>query len=134
DGSTDDTGAVASGAGAQVVRHPHNLGYGRSLKDGIMAAKHDTIIITDADGTYPVERAPDLFKIYQSGFDMVVGARQGKYYDESLGKKLLRIILKNLTEFTTGREIPDINSGLRVFSRQDVVPYFQYLCETFSFT
>jgi glycosyltransferase involved in cell wall biosynthesis len=134
DGSSDKTAEIAAAAGAKVVRHPHNLGYGRSLKDGILAASHDTIVISDADGTYPIDRIPDLFEAHRAGFDMVVGARQGKHYDESLGKKLLRLILKHLVEFTAGREIPDINSGLRIFSRQDILPYFQYLCETFSFT
>ena len=134
DGSSDDTTRVAAAAGARVIRQPHNLGYGRALKDGILAAKHDTIVIADGDGTYPVDRIPELLEKYRSGFHMVVGARQGKHYDESISKKILRLILKHLVEFTAGREIPDINSGLRVFSRRDVLPYFQYLCETFSFT
>jgi glycosyltransferase involved in cell wall biosynthesis len=134
DGSSDNTADVAVAAGARVIRHPHNLGYGRSLKDGILAATHDTIVIADADGTYPVERIPDLFRAHQAGFHMVVGARQGRHYDESFSKMMLRIVLKILVEFTAGRKIPDINSGLRIFSRQDILPYFQYLCETFSFT
>ena len=49
DGSRDGTGELAREAGARVVTHPHNVGYGRSLKDGIMVAKYDTIVITDAD-------------------------------------------------------------------------------------
>lgn len=134
DGSSDATAELAARAGATVVRHPHNLGYGRSLKDGIATARHDTIVITDADGTYPIDRIPDLFQAYQSGFHMVVGARQGRHYDESFGKKLLRLVLKHLVQFTAGREIPDINSGLRVFSREEILPYFRYLSETFSFT
>jgi polyisoprenyl-phosphate glycosyltransferase len=134
DGSSDNTSDAAVMAGARIIRHPHNLGYGRSLKDGILAATYDTIVIADADGTYPVDRIPDLFRTHLSGFHMVVGARQGKHYDESFGKKILRILLKALVESTAGRKIPDINSGLRIFSRQDILPYFQYLCETFSFT
>jgi glycosyltransferase involved in cell wall biosynthesis len=134
DGSSDNTSGVAVAAGARIIRHPHNLGYGRSLKDGILAATYDTIVIADADGTYPVDRIPDLFRAHLAGFHMVVGARQGKHYDESFGKKMLRVLLKALVEFTAGRKIPDINSGLRIFSRQDILPYFQYLCETFSFT
>ena len=35
DGSTDDTLKEAAMAGARIIRHPHNIGYGRSLKDGI---------------------------------------------------------------------------------------------------
>lgn len=134
DGSTDRTAEMAIKAGAILINHPHNIGYGRSLKDGIKAAKYDTIIITDADGTYPLEMIPILYSEYEKGFDMVVGARQGANYDESFKKKMLRLVLKKLVEFTAGRKIPDINSGLRVFSKQETLPYFTKLCDTFSFT
>ncbi|MBM4113400.1 MAG: glycosyltransferase family 2 protein, partial [Phycisphaerae bacterium] len=46
DGSSDRTGELAKAAGARVVTHPHNAGYGRSLKHGIRQATHDTICIT----------------------------------------------------------------------------------------
>ncbi|MEI6559138.1 MAG: glycosyltransferase family 2 protein [Rhodospirillaceae bacterium] len=134
DGSDDGTAAIAEGAGARVIRHPHNIGYGRSLKDGITAAAHDTIVITDADGTYPLERIPDLLKEYARGFDMVVGQRTGANFRESALKSPLRKILKCFVEFTAGKSIPDVNSGLRVFSRQTVIGYFRHLCDTFSFT
>lgn len=134
DGSTDRTAEMSEKSGAITYTHPHNIGYGRSLKDGIKAARYDTIIITDADGTYPLEMIPVLYKEYRKGFDMVVGARQGANYDESFSKKILRLILKKMVEFTAGRKIPDINSGLRVFSRKETLPYFSKLCDTFSFT
>lgn len=134
DCSKDNSYQIALNAGAVVVRHPHNSGYGRSLKDGIRIAKNDTIVITDADGTYPIERIPDLYIKYKEGFDMVVGARQGKNYDESFKKKGLRLILKSLVEYTSGRKIDDINSGLRIFSKSTILDYFDTLCDTFSFT
>lgn len=134
DGSSDETAARAEAAGARVLRHPHNIGYGRSLKDGIRAAHYDTIIINDADGTYPIEAIPDLLARYNQGYDMVVGARSGKHYRESLIKMPLRRVLRFLVEFTAGRSIPDINSGLRVFQRSSVLEYFDHLCDTFSFT
>lgn len=134
DGSCDETAARAEAAGARVLRHPHNVGYGRSLKDGIRAARYDTIIINDADGTYPIEAIPDLLARYNQGYDMVVGARCGKHYRESLIKMPLRRVLRFLVEFTAGRSIPDINSGLRVFQRSSALEYFDHLCETFSFT
>jgi glycosyltransferase involved in cell wall biosynthesis len=134
DCSQDRTRELAERAGAKVLSHPHNAGYGRSLKDGIRAAKNDTIAITDADGTYPLESIPMLFTEYKKGFDMVVGARQGKNYDESFKKKCLRLVLKNLVQFTAGRKIDDINSGLRIFSRKTILQYFDTLCDTFSFT
>lgn len=134
DGSTDATARLASEAGARIVSHPHNVGYGKSLKDGIAAAEHDTIVITDADGTYPIARIPDLVREYQRGYDMVVGARQGEHYRESIVKAPLRRMLRGVVEFTANRHIPDINSGLRVFSRATVSRYLSHLCDTFSFT
>ncbi|MGL9616742.1 glycosyltransferase family 2 protein [Bradyrhizobium sp. U531] len=90
DGSVDGTGALAEQAGAKVLRHPHNIGYGRSLKDGIRAATYDTIIISDADGSYPMEAIPALVARFNQGFDMVVGARTGPNYRESRLKSPLR--------------------------------------------
>jgi len=134
DGSTDQTGKEAESQSARVINHPHNVGYGRSLKDGILNAKFDAIVITDADRTYPFEMVPELYAEYQKGFDMVVGARTGNHYRESWLKSPLRYILKFLVEFTAGRKVPDVNSGLRIFSKKTVCTYLQHLCDTFSFT
>lgn len=134
DGSTDDTAGRAKKADVTVISHPHNIGYGRSLKDGIRAARHDVIAISDGDGTYPLDRIPDLYEAYRQGFDMVVGARRGSAYGESFGKRVLRLILKGLVQYAAGRKIADINSGLRIFSKKTVLPYFSNLCDTFSFT
>ncbi len=134
DGSQDATALRAAEAGARVISHPHNIGYGGALKTGIRAAIYDTIVITDADGTYPNDQIPVLLKEYEKGFNMVVGARTGRHYRESFIKSPLRFILKSLVEYTTGKKIPDVNSGLRVFSKQKTLPYFNHLCNTFSFT
>jgi glycosyltransferase involved in cell wall biosynthesis len=134
DGSTDDTGKVAAEAGARVLRHPHNVGYGRSLKKVIEAATYDMIAICDADGTYPAAAIPELVRLYNDGFDMAVGQRQGAQYRQSALKMPLRALLRFLVEWTAGRRIPDINSGLRVFSRDAAMKYFPHLCDTFSFT
>jgi glycosyltransferase involved in cell wall biosynthesis len=134
DGSADETGARAAEAGARVIHHPHNAGYGHSLKDGIRSAKFDMVAITDADGTYPIEALPKLVAMYRQGFDLVVGARTGEHYRESLAKMPLRWLLRHLVEWTANRKIKDINSGLRVFSRKTIICYFDHLCDTFSFT
>lgn len=134
DGSADRTREVAAAEGARVIRHLQNLGYGRSLKDGIEDARYGAIAITDADGTYPVKDIPRMFAIYQTGYHMVVGSRTGEQYRESALKSPLRWILQHLVEYTASRKIPDINSGLRIFSREHATAYFQRLCDTFSFT
>jgi glycosyltransferase involved in cell wall biosynthesis len=134
DGSTDRTGEMAAAAGARVIRHAHNAGYGRSVKDGIRLATHDVIAIADADGTYPVNQIPVLVARFHEGFDMVVGARTGPNYHDSGLKGVMRRVLTFLVEFTAGRHVPDVNSGLRVFGRTTAMSYFGHLCDTFSFT
>ncbi len=134
DGSTDRTAEEATKAGAVVYSHPHNVGYGLSLKHGIGWARYDTIIIADADGTYPLDKAPDLLSLYDQGFDMVVGKRTGTYLNETVVKGWLRWILRFMVEYSADRKVPDVNSGFRVFSRATATEHFSHLCDTFSFT
>lgn len=134
DGSADGTGELAKKAGATTIRNPHNVGYGLALKAGIRVAANDTIVIIDADLTYPVEAIPVLLAEYRKGFDMVVGARTGHHYEGGALKGPLRKLLQFLVEFTAGREVPDANSGLRIFSKKVISSYLQHLCDTFSFT
>lgn len=134
DGSTDGTGDLATAAGARVIRHAHSLGYGASLKAGIRAAKFDTVLITDADGTYPIAKVPEFVQCFRQGFDMVVGARTGEHYRESSMKSVLRWMLKTMVEYTASRSIPDINSGFRIFSRSTAEQYMKRVSSGFSFT
>ena len=134
DGSSDGTAEAAEAAGAKVLRHPTNIGYGLALKSGIRTAGHDTIVILDADLTYPADSVPEILAEYRKGFDMVVGARQGEHVNPTPFKGPLRRILKAMVEFVAERPIPDVNSGLRVFSKATVLNYLDHLCNTFSFT
>lgn len=134
DGSTDNTKKVAEKSGAIVVNNPTNMGYGFSLKRGINKAKNEMIVITDADLTYPFESVPKMLEKKKEGFDLVVGARTGKYYKQSFFKSFLRRLMKHLVQFVSGKKIKDINSGLRVFDKSLVTKYFPRLCDTFSFT
>jgi glycosyltransferase involved in cell wall biosynthesis len=76
DGSRDNTAREAKAAGARVIQHRSNRGYGASLKTGIIAASHDVIAITDADGTYPATYLPAMLDELEQA-DMVVGSRTG---------------------------------------------------------
>jgi glycosyltransferase involved in cell wall biosynthesis len=135
DGSKDRTGAIAAERGARVIAHPSPGGYGRSLKDGIAAARHDLIGITDADGTYPVHRLPELYRLVQDkGFDMAVGARTGPAYRGTFLKTPARKVFHWLTEYATGQKIADINSGLRVFRKGFVEQHSHTISSGFSFT
>lgn len=134
DGSTDNTSLIARKCGVKVIDNPSNQGYGFSLKRGIKEAKNETIVITDADLTYPFDKVPEMLKLKNQGYDLVVGARTGKYYRQSIKKSILRRIMKRLVQFVSGKKIKDINSGLRIFDKTLVMKYFPRLCNTFSFT
>lgn len=134
DGSNDRTAEEAVAAGACVLRNLTNTGYGFSLKRGIYSARFDTIIIMDGDGTYPAQRVPELLGRFREGYDLVVGARTGEHYHTSLFKTTLRFLFKWLVEFTVGQRVPDVNSGLRVFSRGTIKPYLERFSNKFSFT
>jgi glycosyltransferase involved in cell wall biosynthesis len=133
DGATDQTAENALPVADSVIVHPVNLGYGRSLKTGILAARSEMIAITDADGTYPVERLPEMLRRAER-FHMVVGARTGRFYQGSMIKRIGRIVFRQLSEFAAGQSIPDINSGLRVFRRSQIMPFFPIISAGFSFT
>lgn len=134
DGSTDNTRRKALEKGATILDNPQNMGYGYSLKKGIANAKNETIVIMDADLTYPFSCIKEMLDKKEKGFDLVVGARIGKFYKESFLKSILRKILKKFVEFVSGKKVKDVNSGLRVFDKTTVIKYFPRLCNTFSFT
>lgn len=133
DGSKDDTARQAKSAGARVIQHRSNRGYGASLKTGIAEAGYDTIAITDADGTYPARYLPQMLQELEQA-DMVVGARTGNDVHIPLIRRPAKWMLNKLANYVSGRQIPDLNSGLRVFRRDVVMQYFPILPDQFSFT
>jgi glycosyltransferase involved in cell wall biosynthesis len=133
DGSTDGTPDAAHKAGAHVIQHEENRGYGASLKTGICSAQYDEIVITDADGTYPCEVIPDLLEKLKDA-DLVMGARVGSNTHIPLVRRPAKWVLAKLAEYIAGEKIVDLNSGLRAFRRETVLPYFNILSDKFSFT
>jgi glycosyltransferase involved in cell wall biosynthesis len=133
DCSTDATTDGAVAAGAVVITHPLNRGYGNSLKTGINNAKYGTIAIIDADGSYSPEDLLHLIP-FVSQFDMIVGQRSGTHFHGGPIKFMGRRLQLFLVEFTTGTKVPDVNSGLRIFPRELSLTFFDNLCGGFSFT
>lgn len=134
DGSLDKTAEVASKiAGVRVLRHDHNRGYGASLKTGIRHATSQIICITDADGTYPNDRIPELLG-FLPRYDMVVGARTGAHVAIPWIRRPAKKLLNVLANVLTGQNIPDLNSGLRLFKREVAERYLHLFPSGFSFT
>lgn len=134
DGSTDRTKAILNKLkGIHAINQPYNLGYGVSLKKGIREAKGEWIIITDADGTYPVEDIPKLLK-HLPQYDMVVGSRTGKTVHVPFMRKPAKWFITKLANFLSGQKIPDLNSGLRVFNKAKALEFINLYPSGFSFT
>lgn len=133
DGSKDKTAREAKAAGARVIQHRSNRGYGASLKTGIIAASHNIIAITDADGTYPAKYLPELLSELEHA-DMIVGSRTGADVHIPISRMPAKWFLRIMANYVANTKIPDLNSGLRVFRRDVAVQYFAILSDQFSFT
>src|SRR5262245_27285692 len=133
DGSTDATASASLLAGARVLQHRRNRGYGAALKTGITAATFDVIAIIDADGTYPPKYLPPMLEELERA-DMVVGARTGNEVHIPFIRLPAKWVLRLLADYVSGSRIPDLNSGLRVFRRDMAMQYFPILPNQFSFT
>jgi glycosyltransferase involved in cell wall biosynthesis len=109
DGSSDETAANAEAAGARVIRHRYNRGYGASLKTGIRAARAYYVLFVDADGQHtPDDVRKVIAKLGQA--DMVVGRRRGTE-GSPWYRRPGKIIVGRLVNHLARIRIPDINSG-----------------------
>lgn len=134
DGSTDNTPKILSSIkGIRVLRHDTNRGYGAALKTAIKKCSSEYVMIIDADSTYPVDAIPELIK-YSARYDMVVGARTGAVVKIPFFRKPAKWFLKHFAQYLTKSEIPDLNSGLRIFKRAIALRFMGIFPDGFSFT
>lgn len=133
DGSADSTRAEAEASGATVHFNQVNSGYGATLKRGVKAAQYEYVAIMDADGTYPARYLPDMLKMCKDQ-DMVVGDRGSAMRNVPLLRRPAKKFLFAFASFLAERNIPDLNSGLRVFRKSELVPFLPLLPQNFSFT
>ena len=133
DGSTDGTRIAAELAGAIVLSSIENGGYGSALKRGIAANQSDYVAIIDADGTYPAESLIPMIELAQTA-DMVVGNRGAAMRNVPLIRRPAKWILNGLANHLARRDIPDVNSGMRVFRRACLEKCLPLLPDGFSFT
>ena len=133
DGSTDGTRAEAEATGVRVEYNQINSGYGATLKRGVKAANFDYIAIIDADGTYPAHYLPEMLELCRDQ-DMVVGDRGAAMKNVPWVRKPAKFMLNKLASFLAERRLNDLNSGLRVFRKSELIPFLPLLPQNFSFT
>lgn len=133
DGSKDRTGDEARAAGARVITHAKNKGYGAALKTGIRGTQADCILIIDADCTYPPEAIPRLWA-HMDTADMAVGSRPITSTGITWARRPAKWFLNRLASYLVGQHIPDLNSGQRIMRRSVLLQFLPLLPMGFSFT
>lgn len=123
DGSRDATGQEARAAGARVVQHPFNLGYGAALQTGYKAALDlgaSYVVQMDADGQHdPANIAKLLQPILEDHCDVVIGSRfkaetgyrMGAI--RSIGRRVFAAIAR-----LAGLHVSDPTSGFQAMNRR----------------
>jgi glycosyltransferase involved in cell wall biosynthesis len=119
--STDDTAAIAADAGA-TVRQVARKGKGNVVRRAFADVEADVYLLIDGDDTYDATRAADLVNVLLAGpYDQVVGVRrhsnEAAYRPgHTFGNRMLTAAVGMLF----GRDITDMLSGYRAFSRRYV--------------
>jgi hypothetical protein len=126
DGSADRTAAVATAAGARVVRLPFNLGIGGAVQTGFRFALEngfDLAVRLDGDGQHDPRELPALLEpLLADEADIVVGSRfagEGEYrppFARRLGIRLFAGVVSRVV----GQRVTDTTSGFQALNRRAI--------------
>jgi glycosyltransferase involved in cell wall biosynthesis len=120
DGSRDGTVAVAESAGVRVLRNPGNRGKGYSVRHGLLEARGEWTLFTDADLSAPIDDLEKLWTAADSaGAKVAIGSRA---LDRSLvgvhqplfreiGGRVFNVIMRIIT----GLPFQDTQCGFKLF-------------------
>ena len=138
DASTDETASRAEEFGktcwqcpVRVIHCPQRRGAGAARKVGIRAAQGEVIVMLDADGTYPAESIPELLR-YFPAYDQVNGARTSEQGTLPWLRRPAKWLIRKLACYLTGHQIPDLNTGLKAFKRDAMLPWLWVVPNGFS--
>ncbi|MBN1401913.1 MAG: glycosyltransferase family 2 protein [Anaerolineae bacterium] len=132
DGSTDETCSICEAfSSVRLVRHDRNRGTGAARTTGVCQARGLYVVMTDADGTYPIDAIPRLLDEL-ARCDMVIGARDREMGTVRWLRSLAKEIIRALASYLTSTKIPDLNSGLRAMRRELVLRFLPILPTTHS--
>jgi len=122
-GSTDQTAQIAQGKGATVISEPRR-GKGRAVRTAFEQVTADFVFMLDSDYTYPATYIPDMLKLLNQGYSVVIGSRlKGKREKGAIsgwnmiGNQVLTLMAKILYR----ARISDLCTGYWGF-RGEVIP------------
>lgn len=131
DGSSDETSARAQRAGATVIRHDRNRGYGASLKSIFREAdraRADQLVILDGDGQHDPRDIPRLVEAQEASTgDIVIASRfiDGPDDGVPLYRRFGLSVVNLLTNVSLGAvrrksRVSDTQSGFRAYNRESI--------------
>lgn len=126
DASEDTTRRTALDAGAAVLSHAVQLGYGAALETAYLFAVrngYDTVLQLDGDGQHPPEELPKLLAaIQQTDADLVIGSRylDRTHRDASSPwiRKVGQALFSRLISLLTMHRFTDATSGLQALNHR----------------
>ncbi len=138
DASTDRTAELAEKFArvcwqcpVRVIRRASRGGAGAARKDGIRQARGEIIVMLDADGSYPAASINDLLQ-YFPAYDQVNGARTSEQGSLPWLRRGAKWFIRRLACYLTGHRIPDLNTGLKAFRRDAMLPWLWVVPDGFS--
>lgn len=121
DGSTDGTAEICKRKGYPTITMPINGGLTLGFRSGMKYAltkNYDAVVQFDADGQHLPQSIDSMMGLMRkTGADIVIGSRflyaPKDLSARMIGSRLISLIIK----MTTGRQITDPTSGLRLYNR-----------------
>lgn len=132
DGSVDDTQAACQANDIKYIRHPYNIGNGAAVKTGARSATGDILVFMDADGQHDPADIEKMVEKLNTGYDMVVGARDTRS-QASLGRLFANAIYNKFASWLSGQKIDDLTSGLRTARAEKFREFLHLLPNGFSY-
>lgn len=123
DGSADKTAELAQAAGARVVRNPGNRGKGYAARHGMLEARGEWVLLTDADLSAPIEEVDKLWRaVEMSHAAAAIGSRAldrtlvGVH--QSLPREWMGRLFNVVMRLVTGLPFRDTQCGFKLFQAQ----------------
>ncbi|SDT85528.1 glycosyltransferase family 2 protein [Desulfobacula phenolica] len=123
DGSSDNTSELASEAGATVIDHPFNMGYGVAIQTGYKYAYrngYNYLVQMDSDGQHAIEEISKLLaNVTDGSCEIVFGSRyiEENGYKKSMFRYIGTLFFRILLGMMTGRKITDPTTGFQAMNR-----------------
>ncbi|MBN1600015.1 MAG: glycosyltransferase [Chitinispirillaceae bacterium] len=123
DGSTDKTEKLAKLAGAEVINHKENKGYGGAIRTILTEAvkrNADILVIIDADAQNNPDEIPRLIEAVNHGADLVIGSRKSQRGSTPGYRWFGQKVLAKFTNMASKQNLADTESGFRAYSKMAI--------------